>query len=1124
MTVSRGPVLRRYLFSLAILAVALPATAFGQDEESTEEEGVYRDCSPEALAALDEMDARLGASPVSSRVLSSGLTAEEADEIREQLIQVRQGQIDQYHEMLRDMPPGYERRADILFRLAEAYWEVAEADQLAARAEYNACVDDYIRCLRDEPCSDPIPDYSQALDSYREVLRDHPDYARIDEVIYRLGDGLIQADESADGVQFLTRLINNYPDSIYIPDAHFLMGEYYFNNDLMIIARQNYDGVLEYPQSDYYNFAIYKTAWVDMNEDQWPDAVRRFQQVVENIDALEATGVPVRFDLRDQAVNDMLVSWTEIPDGWMQARTYLTAYRDEDFMRRKLLAMSDLYNDKGKDDERVAMMEWFVTTYPNDPQYPTWAEYLTESLNNLGAWDPYEDRVRQLVRHMDPNGSWAIANQGNDRALTTARQYSETAFLSIILRNYEEAGRLSRQDLYQEVVQDYDEYFSRWPDSDNAYEQRFNYAEVLYYNVEDHPAAGEQYLEVVRMDTEGEFAHDAIIGALQAFDALMKTEVPDIDEETQLVAADELEALRDLPEEELGPWSQRYVEVVEYFAELFPDDERIPVASWRAAEIYRRANRIGDAARRFETIIQHHPNHRFAEEAAISAFICYQYVEEWERIEYWARFLLENNPNPEDTDLNPERLRSAIAYAINEQAQDLMEAGDEFAAAEMMIALYNEFPDSSFAPDALYNAAAIYERARRVDTAISTYELYLDAFPEDDGVADARFTLGLILDSQADFAGAATWFETVDDDAYAEYEDRATAVISAARLREALSEWDDAVRLYDRYMELEPESELNPRLVFLLAEIEQDRGNLDAAYDRYQQFRDDFSSYAGMSVAATVLQGRIREEQGQTDRAVDLFESAYDQFGEGELAIDEETRQPGGWITAPGWKINDEEERLNALPYAAEARFNVADEAFEECQAISLEYPPGRWRVLAENLESRGEKLEETQNMMFEVVEMGDAAWSVAATARIGELYGAFYTDMYNLPQPDIDECLDDGYSFDACDQLDQQYNTMFYEIMYPIEAKALESFNAAVRIAHDYGIYNEWTTHAVERLREADTSIRVQGEEGVQPNNSTDSYAGTVFITDLTEKLERMRIIEEQRAAEQAVGAGQGV
>ena len=897
------------------------------------------------------------------------------------------------------------------------------------------------------------------------------------------------------------------------------MGEYFFDNGLLIAARSNYEEVLNHQDSDWYDFAIYKIAWVDINESRFREAVEGFQQVVTNMDAAELRGEELRFEMRPQAINDMLVAWTEIENGWVEARQYLMEHEGEEIMRRKLLAMADLYDEKGFDEQRVAVMEWFIESYPNDGQMATWMEFVADSLTKIGNWNRYEDRVREYVRYLDPNGTWAIVNTDDAQALTNARIFAHNAFLGVISRNYEEAGRLSRQELYQEVADDYAEFFRRWPDSEEAYEQRFFYAEILYYNIEDHAGAGDQYLEVVRMDHEGEHAYDSAVGALQAFDDLMAAEVPGIGDELEIMSSDEIRQMQEqgLTELELGQWSARYVEVVELFTELYPADDLIPMASWRAAEIFRRANRLGEAANRFASIIEHHPNHRFADDAAISAFLCYQYDENWERIEYWARFLLAHNPEG-SADINADSLQQAIAFSINEQTQDLLEAGEEFAAAELMISLYNEFPDSEFSPLALYNAAAIYERARRVHTAVETYNIFLNAYPEHENVPEAMFTLGLVFDSQAEFAEAAHWFEEVDThitDRNLTYEEHSNAVFNAARLREALSEFDTAIAHYEHYMVLEPEAEIIPNLHFLLAEIERDRGNLDQSFDRYGVFRDTFTELRSQRLAATVIQARIRDEQGRTGDVMDLYESAFEQFGAGVLLFDE-SGQPTEWESQPGWQIEESDGRLAALPYAAEAAFHIADELYETAQAIGLEYPDGRWRVLSENLQNRGEALDAAQRAMFEIYEMGDAAWSVAATTRIGELYQQFYNDMYELPQFDIDQCLDDGFGYDQCDEADQTISTMFYEFMYPIETKAQEALVQALSTAHEFGVYTEWTEYAVERMMEVDNSIRVRGEEGVEPGYQGALFSTTAYITDLTEKLEQMQILEEQRQQQQ--------
>ena len=291
----------------------------------------------------------------------------------------------------------------------------------------------------------------------------------------------------------------------------------------------------------------------------------------------------------------------------------------DDMSSEELFGLSDALDDRGADEGRLALVEWVVAAYPNLPELPLWSGHLRDCLTKIGSWDRYERRMRELVAFFDPNSTWAVINYQDQRAVRAARQFSEETFLGIILRNYAECVRRSRNELCEEVAEDYTEFFERWPNSDRAYDQRFNWAEVLYYNIEDQVAAGEQYLETVRMDTRGEYAHDAIVGALQAFDLPMTTEHPDINEERlQLTQEAATESCGREPQE-LGRWSERYLEAAVLLTELYPDDELIPVVCWRAAEIYRRTNRIGDALPVLDLIGTQHPGHSLAENASRTA-------------------------------------------------------------------------------------------------------------------------------------------------------------------------------------------------------------------------------------------------------------------------------------------------------------------------------------------------------------------------------------------------------------------------------------------------------------------------------------------------------------------------
>ncbi len=894
------------LFAAAVLA-AWPTTLAAQTGEGRVRyyaspgyagEGMpYRDCS---LGAEDNSD-DLSGSPArrESVTLPSGLTAEEAAQLRDQQRVELERQVTQFDQLLATMPSDYPNRPVILFRKAEALRQLSDADYLVVRAVFNECMQNWYSCASDADCYEPMPDYTEAIAEYGAIARNHPSYDRLDEVIFRLGETLMENDAAAEGTQYLTRLVNTYPESEYIPDARLMMGEHFFDNGLLLAARQNYDEVLNYPSSPLYNYAIYKLGWVDINDYLFEEALTRFQTVVTNLAANPADAL----DFRNQALNDMLLAYAELDQGWQRARDYYLSIEDDTFMRRKLSSLAGLFDEQGKDELRLEVLSFFLDRYPQDRSVPQWMQESLDSLGKIGDWNRTE-----FIGQLDPNAPWALSNSGEPGVLRTARISSEAWLLMIINRNDTEARRLSdptvKAELFAEVAEDYDEFFRRFADSDEAYGQRFYYAELLYYQLANEGEctdarhyiateacdaylreAGDQYRAVVEMqpDPTAEHAHDSAVGALQVFDQFMSRSNPQVD--------------RDLPppseydrffqqRTELNEDAARYVEIVGWFSDLYPEDELIPAASWRAASLYLYAAQIEEAAQRFETIIEHHPNHRFAQQAALAAFVCYNQVENWVRIESVARRLLTSCVG-DDEICRPEALRQAIAYAMNNQADDFVEAGDRLridgdergamdqylSAADMRVSLYREFPTSEWSPLALANAAATYEQARRIRTSIELYNEFLTAYPDHELVPDAIYTLGLIHDSQAEFATAADWFERVDT--FPDFEERNAAVLAAARLREALSEFDTAIRLYEHYLTLDGSSDTSKAIYFQIAGIELDRGQPDAAFSRLQAFLDRYTDDPVRRLTAVHMHASIRLEQGNRDGALALFDQVY---------------------------------------------------------------------------------------------------------------------------------------------------------------------------------------------------------------------------------------------------------
>ncbi|MFU8804233.1 MAG: hypothetical protein ACNA8W_10520, partial [Bradymonadaceae bacterium] len=125
------------------------------------------------------------------------MTAEQIDQIKRQLEQKNARMITQLDEII-SRDPYNAQKPNWMFQKAELLWELRNMEYLRVRTEFNQCLDAAGRGTAEESgCDEPEADYAEAQTIYEEILREFPDYNRLDEVIYRLGRGLIEAGQGA---------------------------------------------------------------------------------------------------------------------------------------------------------------------------------------------------------------------------------------------------------------------------------------------------------------------------------------------------------------------------------------------------------------------------------------------------------------------------------------------------------------------------------------------------------------------------------------------------------------------------------------------------------------------------------------------------------------------------------------------------------------------------------------------------------------------------------------------------------------------------------------------------------------------------------------------------------------
>ena len=76
------------------------------------------------------------------------------------------------------------------------------------------------------------------------------------------------------------KLLKNYPNSQYVPQAHLAFADYYVEAGQLADAEARYKKVLEFPKSSVYAYALYRIGWIDLQLTRPQEALQAFSQVV----------------------------------------------------------------------------------------------------------------------------------------------------------------------------------------------------------------------------------------------------------------------------------------------------------------------------------------------------------------------------------------------------------------------------------------------------------------------------------------------------------------------------------------------------------------------------------------------------------------------------------------------------------------------------------------------------------------------------------------------------------------------------------------------------------------------------------------------------------------------------
>ena len=173
-------------------------------------------------------------------------------------------------------------------------------------------------------------------------------YPKLDTALFSYGYALQTGKYMAEARAVYDKLLKNFPNSAYVPEAHLVFAEYYFAAGQPADAEARYKLVLKFPKSRAYWFAMYKLGWIHLGLQHFQEALETFFQVVQ----------ATKHDAKQVALHraarlDFVRAYAEIgkPDKALAAFQRVDAAG----AREMVAALADLYATQGKAEHARAL-------------------------------------------------------------------------------------------------------------------------------------------------------------------------------------------------------------------------------------------------------------------------------------------------------------------------------------------------------------------------------------------------------------------------------------------------------------------------------------------------------------------------------------------------------------------------------------------------------------------------------------------------------------------------------------------------------------------------------------------------------------------------------------------------
>jgi TolA-binding protein len=318
----------------------------------------------------------------------------------------------------------------------------------------------------------------------------------------------------------MSTLATRYPDHPHAAQAWMFCGEYQFDKGDLKNALSAFYTVMKYPESEWFDEALYKVAWTQYRLSNPEKAISSFLALVDLGGGRFGHSL-----LEKESMDYIAISFSETDisgeKGLDRAAAFARRLGDAQRGCQILHRLAQVYRDQGRHAMAKKTFEHILSSYPNFTENPAVEAELIAVIERDASTELSIDQKYDYFKKYCRRSAWAQRQPDTVRAKadSTACSMLYTAAISF----HQLALQKNNDSLYRKAIGAYTDYIDLYPATAQANECHYNLAEIQF-SLGNYRQAAEEYIAVSRRYPDSKYRETAAWNAIVASQNLLKLE------------------------------------------------------------------------------------------------------------------------------------------------------------------------------------------------------------------------------------------------------------------------------------------------------------------------------------------------------------------------------------------------------------------------------------------------------------------------------------------------------------------------------------------------------------------------------------------------------------------------